>query len=328
MKVSIIIPIYNVASYIISCLDSVYNQTYQNLEVILVDDCGTDNSMEIVNQYLTPEKLGYTKIIHHVENRGLSAARNTGIKNATGKYILFIDSDDTISINAVSHMINLAESNNLQLVIGENYIINGEEKKYLHIECKENIITNNANALNYYINNKWYNTAWNKLLLTELIKNNDLYFKEGYIYEDELWSFILATKVNRMGVIREPLYNYFIRPNSIMSSNKNSRRWLGFLKVLPFMKEHIFKENLSNNIDVCKFYLFKLIVTLNGLQHSKAINYDIYKQIKELNYISLKELLKNKYISKNEYLCYLHLELPPHFDYFYYKCIELYYKYR
>ena len=139
---------------------------------------------------------------------------------------------------------------------------------------------------------------------------------------------MLATKVERMGVVRTPLYNYYIRPNSIMSSNIKNKRWLGFLKILPFIKQHIIQENLVNNLDVNKFFLFKLIVTLNGLQHSKAINYDIYKQIKELNYISLKELLKNKYISKNEYLCYLHLELPPYFDYFYYKCIELYYKYR
>lgn len=328
MKVSIIIPVYNVAQYIIPCLDSVYNQTYKDFEVILVDDCGIDNSMDIILQYLTPEKLQKTKIIHHNKNKGLSAARNTGIKNATGQYILFLDSDDSISLNALNLMVNLAETNNLQLVIGENYIINKTEKKYINIKFKENIITNNTTAFNYYISNKWYNTAWNKLLQTKFIINNALYFKEGFIYEDELWSFMLATKVERIGVIREPLYNYFIRPNSIMTSNQKSRRWFGLLKILPFIKEHIFHEKLSENLKVNKFFLFKLIVSLNGLKAYNNINYKIYKQIKELNYVNIKDLYKNKHISPKEYLCYLHLSLPSALGYIYYKCTELYYKYR
>ena len=328
MKVSVIIPVYNVAPYIVSCLDSIYHQTYQNLEVILVDDCGTDNSMEIIDQYLTPEMRQVTKVVHHEKNRGLSAARNTGIEHATGKYLLFVDSDDSISLNAISLMINMAEKNNLQLVIGEYYKINEEKKKYIQVDLQENLITDNETALNQYTNLKWYNIACNKLLLTDFVKSNNLYFKEGYIFEDELWGFMLATKVKRMGVIREPLYNYYTRPNSIMDLNRGSRRWLGFLKILPLIKEHIFNENLCNNQSVSRFFLLKLIVTLGGLKKSDAINYDIYKKIKKINYIKLMDLYKSNQISKDEYLCYLHLELPPYFDYFYYKCIELYYKYR
>lgn len=328
MKVSVIIPVYNVAPYIVSCLDSIYHQTYQNLEVILVDDCGTDNSMEIINQYLTPEMRQVTKVVHHEKNRGLSAARNTGIEHATGKYLLFVDSDDSISLNAISLMVKMAEENNLQLVLGEYYKINEEKKKYIQVDLKENLITDNETALNQYANLKWYNIACNKLLLTDFVRNNELYFKEGYIFEDELWSFMLATKVERMGVVREALYNYYTRPNSIMDLNKGSRRWLGFLKILPLIKEHIFNENLCNNQSVSRFFLLKLIVTLGGLKKSDAINYDIYKQIKNINYIKLFDLYKSNQISKDEYLCYLHLELPPYIDYFYYKCIELYYKYR
>lgn len=328
MKVSVIIPVYNVAPYIIQCLDSIYQQTYQNLEVILVNDCGTDNSMEIIEQYLTPEMRQVTKVVHHEKNRGLSAARNTGIEHATGKYLLFVDSDDSISLNALSLMINMAEENNLQLVLGEYYKINEEKKKYIQVDLKENLITDNETALNQYANLKWYNIACNKLLLTDFVRNNELYFKEGYIFEDELWSFMLATKVERMGVVREALYNYYARPNSIMDSNRGSRRWLKFLKLLPFIKEYIFKEKLQTHPSVSRFFLLKLIVTLGGLKKSDAFNYDIYKQIKNINYIKLIDLYKSNQISKNEYLCYLHLELPPYFDYFYYKCIELYYKYR
>ena len=94
MKVSIIIPVYNVDSYIETCLQSVFNQTYQNIEVIIVDDCGTDHSMEIVEKVVSTYKGTFSiKILHHNLNSGLSAARNTGIKNATGEYIYFLDSD-------------------------------------------------------------------------------------------------------------------------------------------------------------------------------------------------------------------------------------------
>lgn len=328
MKASVIIPVYNVAPYIVSCLDSIYHQTYQNLEVILVDDCGTDNSMEIIEQYLTPEMRQVTKVVHHEKNRGLSAARNTGIEHATGKYLLFVDSDDSISLNALSLMINMAEENNLQLVIGEYYKINEEKKKYIQVDLKENLITDNETALNQYANLKWYNIACNKLLLTDFVKSNNLYFKEGYIFEDELWGFMLATKVKRMGVIREPLYNYYTRPNSIMDLNKGSRRWLGFLKILPLIKEYIFNENLCKNQSVSRFFLLKIIVTLNGLQKFNAVNYKTYKKIKELNYINLNNLYQNKHITHNEYWCYLHLSLPHFIDFLYYKCTILYYKYR
>ena len=87
MKVSIVIPIYNVSVYIENCLESVRRQIYQDLEVILVDDCGTDNSMEIVQEYLEYHNFVEVKIIHHTHNRGLSAARNTGLEAATGDYV-------------------------------------------------------------------------------------------------------------------------------------------------------------------------------------------------------------------------------------------------
>ena len=96
MKVSIVIPIYNVSAYIENCLESVRKQIYQDLEVILVDDCGTDNSMEIVQEYLEYHNFVEVKIIHHTHNRGLSAARNTGLEAATGDYVYFLDSDDAL----------------------------------------------------------------------------------------------------------------------------------------------------------------------------------------------------------------------------------------
>ena len=108
LKVSIIIPVYNVAPYIIRCLDSIYNQSYPNLEVIIIDDCGTDNSMAIIDSYLTSDQHDITRIIHHHKNQGLSIARNTGINNANGEYLYFIDSDDYITSNCIKTLAELA----------------------------------------------------------------------------------------------------------------------------------------------------------------------------------------------------------------------------
>ena len=110
MKVSIIIPVYNVAPYIKRCLDSVVAQSFQDIECILVDDCGTDNSKEIVQQYIDNYQGQIQfKFIHHEKNLGLSGARNTGIKVATGEWLYFLDSDDSIIPDCIAILLALQE---------------------------------------------------------------------------------------------------------------------------------------------------------------------------------------------------------------------------
>ncbi|MGB4592072.1 MAG: glycosyltransferase family 2 protein, partial [Bacteroidales bacterium] len=122
MKVTVIIPVYNTAPYITRCLKSVLDQTYDNLEVLLIDDCGTDNSMELAAGLLA--QAGYRDtgggsmqadsartftVLRHPENRGLSAARNTGLKAATGEYVVFLDSDDQLPPKAIENLVRMAE---------------------------------------------------------------------------------------------------------------------------------------------------------------------------------------------------------------------------
>ena len=109
--ISIIIPVYNVQDYIIECLDSIAAQTYTTgVECILVDDCGNDNSMKMVNDYLDGYKGEIDfRILRHERNRGLSAARNTGIMNAKGKYVLFVDSDDSISAQCLMYFMQVVQ---------------------------------------------------------------------------------------------------------------------------------------------------------------------------------------------------------------------------
>ena len=118
MKVSIIIPLYNVAPYVEKCLLSVFKQTFSNIEVILIDDCGSDDTMKIVNRLLNVNKNELDiHVIQHNRNKGLSAARNTGIKVATGDYLFFLDSDDMLSEDCIEKMAFFAEKTCADIVM-------------------------------------------------------------------------------------------------------------------------------------------------------------------------------------------------------------------
>ena len=119
-KVSIIIPVYNVEQYLAQCLDSVINQTYKNIEIICVNDCSLDNSFKILDEYSKNDKR--IKIINRENNGGLSAARNTGLDNASGKYIYFLDSDDWIDLDYIEKMLNAAIKNEVEVVLNTNII--------------------------------------------------------------------------------------------------------------------------------------------------------------------------------------------------------------
>lgn len=166
MKISIIIPVYNVSSYIEACLKSVFNQTYTDIEVVLVDDCGTDNSMEVAERVVS--EFGWqerVKIIHHSHNRGLSAARNSGIQVSTGQYLFFLDSDDELPKEAMQSFMHYIERyGEADFLIG-NYIVEGD---FNFIAPTTPVaLEGTANILQAYTANSWYMMACGKLISRE-----------------------------------------------------------------------------------------------------------------------------------------------------------------
>ena len=214
--ISIVIPIYNVEKYIKGCIESVINQTYKELEIILVDDGGTDRCPEICDEFA--EKDNRIKVIHQ-ENKGLSGARNTGIDSSKGKYIIFIDSDDTVESTLVEDLYNCLKKHNTDIAIcGRNYVY--EDKTIIckvekHIECvfefEKAIIEMNRFEL-------FDMSAWAKIYKKELFE--DLKFPEGKLSEDYFVMYKLFEKAKNVSYISKPLYNYMQRLNSI-SRNKN-----------------------------------------------------------------------------------------------------------
>lgn len=238
MQVSIIIPVYNVETYIEKCLQSVADQTFNGeMECLIIDDCGQDNSVSIAEQFTNNYKGKiHFQILYHDHNRGLSAARNTGIDNAKGDWIYFLDSDDWIIPECIELMFECVKKHpNTDAVYAGTNVINGKhewadyENRYLP-EYTEDQWWINTTLLKRGVLGM---TAWNKLFKRELIEKNHLRFIEGLKNEDEVWNMQLSGIITRMSIVKKNTYNYLKRTNSIMHQQlvdskifyKNTELW-------------------------------------------------------------------------------------------------------
>lgn len=220
-KISIIVPIYNVEKYIKSCIDSIIQQDYPNIECIFVNDCTQDKSMIIVNNCLNEYKGSIEfKIINHENNLGLSAARNTGVKRSTGDYLYFLDSDDELySTDSISILAKEAEEYpQVDFIIGNIQLVNSTKKSLSYNFLKHKVITNNIQILNDYIESKWYMMAWNKLINKKFFVKNQLWFLEHYLHEDERFSLQLALCAENMVYCPYKTYKYKIRETGAITS--------------------------------------------------------------------------------------------------------------
>lgn len=209
MKVSVIIPVYNVSKYIERCLLSVLNQTWQDLEVILVDDCTPDNSMEIAEAVIALHPRGIAvRRLAHAKNSGQSAARNTGIGVATGDYLYFLDSDDYLPCDSISTLANLLDGEEYDFVLG-NFEITGKSRSIPFMKMKEGAVFSQDEILSSYAQDLWPRTVWNMLIRKQFLLAESLFFEEGIIHEDDLWTFMLACKAGSAYFINRVTYYYY-----------------------------------------------------------------------------------------------------------------------
>lgn len=236
MKVSIIVPIYNVSGYIEKCMQSLVSQTYRDFEVVLVDDCGKDDSVDKAVAILKKSSLAY-KLLHHEFNRGLSAARNTGLSEAQGEYIYFLDSDDYISNDCLKLLVETADRNKVQMVVGGVQAI-GNPGAISFLGKHKELYKCNKDVFNAYISADFYVMAWNKLIRRDFLLDNHIDFVEGLIHEDNPWSFELACTIDSMAIVSDVTYYYLIRENSLQT-DKNFNRHFGSYKNILRELAHI-----------------------------------------------------------------------------------------
>lgn len=223
ITISLIIPVYNVSKYIDRCLKSIIKQTYNQFECILVDDASPDDSISKCEQLIAAYKGPiHFRILRHSRNRGLSAARNTGIDAATSDYLLFIDSDDLISDDCVEKlMAPVRKDPGIEMVVGEHLRFSNDglfdhgKNNWRH----EAELTTHKAVRHAYFDRQHYlpPAAWNKLIRRDFIEQNHLRFQEGLIWEDSLWTFLEMKYLSHLYIIPDITYFYYIRPDSISS---------------------------------------------------------------------------------------------------------------
>ena len=218
--ISVIVPIYNVEKYVNKCVESIVNQTYTNLEIILVDDGSPDRCPEICDEWA--KKDSRIKVIHK-KNGGLSDARNAGMKIASGDYVAFVDSDDWVEPDIYSTLINLIDKYNsdiaicdLRMVYDSTSVVDKNSKVY-----KECVYTS-TKALGLLIEDKIRQVVVNKIYKIDIIKN--IPFAVGKCHEDEFWSYQVIGNADKIVVTDYIGYNYYQRSGSIMGNTYSIKR--------------------------------------------------------------------------------------------------------
>lgn len=216
MKISIVIPVYNSSAYIQRCLNSVVSQEFADLECIIVDDCGNDDSVEKIISFIKSYKGNSIvfRLLYHKHNRGAAAARNTGVAIAKGDYVFFLDSDDELPSNALRNLYGLVKKYGDVDVVQGLYSRNGKDvvKHYFNDEY---YVGNPARDA--YLYNEICLSPCNKLVKLSLAKQTK--FIEGIINEDNPWNFLIFKSLDRLCVCKEITYIYYINPNSVMTSS-------------------------------------------------------------------------------------------------------------
>ena len=263
---TIIIPVYNVESYLPSCLDSVLNQTYKDLEIIMVDDGSTDASGKICDAY--EERDTRIRVIHQ-SNRGVSVARNTGIKEARGEYLYFLDSDDELSPDCIELLSQPLESRAYDFVVGQA-IVEGTDREYPVLEMEDGEVIGNAAIIHRYTHGDFYMMSWNKLCKSEFIKRNKLFFKEGiYGGEDDVWSLEAVLAAETMYAVNAAHYHYKINKSSYTERVRGKQRVLDFLPALEWVNKY--------SIQACEKYRGDIMYYLNWMYrcyYLEALNDD------------------------------------------------------
>lgn len=253
-KVSIVVPVYNVALYLAECIESIINQTYKNIEVIIVNDGSTDNSKEICESY---EKKDDRIIFITKQNNGAASARNCGLNSVTGEYISFVDSDDILELNYIERLVTTLKENNADIAVCSYYnlyknVVKEQVYEYQLICCSD------EEYLERFLDDWTCGLIWNKLFKVNVIKN--IRFEEGHKIDDEFFTYRCVMNSKNIVLFNEPLYYYRWRSSSVMREYSESQelfiidrlsyltqRYDNVIKQYPLLKTK-YLENLLDNL--------------------------------------------------------------------------------
>lgn len=271
--ISIIVPVYNVEKYLDRCVESIVNQTYNNLEIILIDDGSPDNCPVMCDNWA--KKDSRIKVIHK-ENGGLSDARNVGLDVATGKYIAFVDSDDWIDAQMYQALYEsiINTKSDIASCGAKRVWLDGRPTCELIKEANDCVLER-ENAMKALISsNGLIQVVWNKLYKRNVVEG--ILYPVGLIHEDEFWSWRVISRANRIVVLKESFYNYLQRDDSIMGTGFSKK---SLLVVQAKIERQLFIEEVMPNLtdlgrlDLTYTCMHIAIRILKSMNYKEAVSY-------------------------------------------------------
>lgn len=304
-KISVVLPVYNVENYLVKSINSVLNQTYANIEIILVDDGSFDNSPAICDKFAMEDKR---IVVIHKENGGLSDARNAGTKIATGKYITYIDSDDTVQLDYVEYLYSLIQKYSCDMSLCTHTVVYENGKKCPYGDGTEEVL-NAQECLSRMLYHETIDTsAWAKMYRTDIAKG--ILYPKGKLFEDIGTTYRFFIKSKKIACGYKSKYFYMLRKNSIVSSKFNPHK-LDLLEMTDGMAREVTRLYPELESATLRRRVYARFSTLN--QMLDVIGYN--KERKEIiNFIlrHKKEILSDKRAPKRDKvaICLLQIGYP------------------
>lgn len=292
--ISVILPIYNVEKYLEKCLKSVINQTYKNLEIILVDDGSKDNSPKICDEYAVKDKR---IVVIHKSNGGLSDARNAGIEIAKGKYITLIDSDDYVEEDYVQFLYQLIKENNAEMSICSHTVLytNGTR---IEKETGEHLVLDPKTTLEKILYDEGIDlSAWAKMYKKELFDN--VKYPKGRIFEDAATTYLLIDKCKKIVLGSESKYYYIIRDNSITTKGFSPKK-MQLIDSTQEMCDYVKNKYPDLEKAADRRLMYAYLATLSQLANCKDKYPEEQKKLMEYIKQNRKKALKDKRIKKRD----------------------------
>lgn len=292
--ISIIVPIYNAEKYLNKCIKSLINQTKENLEFILINDGSTDTSEEIIKSY-QDTRIKYFKN----KNQGIGKTRNFGIKKSTGKYIMFLDSDDFLATNACEELFKKAEQDKLDLVINNFYRVEEENSKQEEViisKFKNTTLKENKELL-LEINL----APWNKLYKSELLKNNKIKFVEDLKYEDAPFVIEAIDKAKRIGQVNKCLNYYVIHKNS--ETTIRDERVFDIIEITDRIRKYFFKrKEYTETVDKLSVRILTNYTIQQRVQKDKEVGIKFIDKAFQYMKENIPDYKDNKYYKNRGFL--------------------------
>lgn len=256
--------------YIQRCIESILSQEANTFEAecIIIDDCTPDCSMNIVREIIDKYQGNFQfKLLKHEQNKGLSEARNTGLRNASGNYVLFIDSDDYLMPESLNYMMQAkADHPNVDIVIGNVYEHKYRKTQYCIKEPQ--LISNGKDARRWMLTHEFAVSSWNRIYNRKFIIDNNLFFEPGILHEDIPWTYNFYSKISSILLLPNVTYSYWYNPNSISSTTKPTDRTIrSYVRGCQLMLDIPYEKTLFVSKQL---YIFRSLLNASNARNSNS----------------------------------------------------------